>query len=39
MQIKYGNSNGRPIKQSDNVIAARREVSINKNMSSISTVE
>jgi hypothetical protein len=30
MKIKYGKSNGRPIKQSDNVIAARREVNINK---------
>jgi hypothetical protein len=28
MKLKYGNSAGRPIKRSDNVIAPRREVSI-----------
>ncbi|CAF4792196.1 unnamed protein product, partial [Rotaria magnacalcarata] len=26
MKLKFGNSTGRPVKQSDNVVAARREV-------------
>ncbi|CAF4717540.1 unnamed protein product [Rotaria sp. Silwood2] len=30
-KLKFGNSAGRPVKQNDNVIAARREVSVNQN--------